>query len=227
MPIRRTFIQQGTQSAPKPGPLARIVRNGDERGLDLYLLMRAMATGAPFDAIRPAGMWARALNLRGPSAEAAISRTWRRLEQDYRLITRRRSGSMVSIRPLLEDGSGAPYEVPEGRRDVYLRLPAEYWSGEARWYMKLDLPAKALLLISLSLSPGFPLPYDRVPKWYGISASTAERGLVELVRVGILKFKEGYRVEPLSATGYSIERRYSLQGAFRLSRRPAGEVASA
>src|SRR2546428_8270504 len=161
VPIRRTFVQQGSQTAPKPGPLARLVRNGDERALDLYLLVRALSTAAPFDAIRPAGMWARALNLRGPSAAAAVSRTWRRLE-DYHLISRSRSGSMTSIRPLLEDGSGAGDEVPVGRRDVYFRLPAEYWTSDDRWYMKLDLAAKAMLLISLSLKGGFVLPYDRV-----------------------------------------------------------------
>ncbi len=46
----------------------------------------------------------------------------------------------------------------------------------------LSLPGKAVLLIAHSLRPGFALPVEKAPEWYGISADTAQRGLAELVK---------------------------------------------
>src|SRR5437763_1603129 len=85
VPIRRTFVQQGTQRKPLVGPLARIVRKRDERALDLYLLMRALATADPYDATQHAEVWARALNLVGSSGVATVSRIWTRLVK-YKLV---------------------------------------------------------------------------------------------------------------------------------------------
>ena len=40
VPLRKTFVQQGSRTAPQPGPLASLVRNGDQRGLDTFLSSR-------------------------------------------------------------------------------------------------------------------------------------------------------------------------------------------
>lgn len=137
--------------------------------------MRLLAIKEPYDATQPAAGWARALDLRGPSAEATVSRIWTRLVK-YKLVTRRRAKNMASMIPLLEDGSGDPF-VRVAEHDRYLRLPVSYGSADVSLYRRLDLPAKAMLLIALSLPPGFYLPSVHVPKWYGISPDTAERGL--------------------------------------------------
>jgi hypothetical protein len=226
VPIRRVFVQQGTQRKPEPGPLSVIVRNHDERALDLYLLMRALASHEPYEANQPAPLWARCLALRGPSAAAAISRTWKRLEDDYRLISRKRSGELASITPLMEDGSGDPYAPPTRRDDIYLRVPVDYWTSPQRWYLRLELPAKAMLLIGLSLKPGFPLPYDKAAAWYGISRATAERGLRELRDWNVLRYVDSQKKAPLSPLGYTNERRYWLREPFRLARRESGDSAT-
>lgn len=47
VPIRRTFLQQGTQRKPQPGPLQKIVQRHDDTALDLYLLLMAGASSSP------------------------------------------------------------------------------------------------------------------------------------------------------------------------------------
>lgn len=88
--------------------------------------------------------------------------------------------------PLNESGDGSPFIRPKGHREhgTWFSIPHIYWTGE---YCKtLDLPAKAMLLIALSMKEQFHLPQDRISKWYGISTSTAKRGLDQLIRLGIL-----------------------------------------
>src|SRR6266702_5686790 len=94
--IRKSFVQQGTPGNAKPGPLARIVKSRDERALDLYLLMRLLAVKPPYDATQEAGGWARALNIRGPSALRTVSRIWTRLVK-YKLVKRARAKNKASM----------------------------------------------------------------------------------------------------------------------------------
>src|SRR5437867_2638437 len=61
VPIRKTFVQQGTRTKPKPGLVSTFVRNHDELGLDLCLLTRAVASASPYAVILPAATLARAL----------------------------------------------------------------------------------------------------------------------------------------------------------------------
>ncbi|HEX2294125.1 MAG TPA: hypothetical protein VHN37_02325 [Actinomycetota bacterium] len=217
-PIRRTFVQQGPQRKPVPGPLATLVRNRDERALDLYLLLHAVASSEPWDVTESATLWGRALGLHVPgSAESAVSKTWARLEK-LDLVRRSRRDRRASVTLLDEGGSGAAYRHPAGL-EPYLKLPYQYWLSEDRWYKTLQLPAKAVLLIGLTLPREFILPTEKAPKWYGISSDTAERGLRSLRGNGLLSRRKEFKKAPLAPQGYTEQLVYSLEPPFRVTRK--------
>ncbi len=226
VPLRTEFLQQGPQAEPRPGPLAALVRNGDRRGFDLYLLLKAIASAPPFNSHRGAAVWARALRHTGVTAtDQTISKIWNRLEK-YRLIKRGRHGRLADVTLLREDGSGRRYTHPgdkNGRsrsEDRYLKLPVDYWlDAEDEWSSTLALPAKAVLLIGLSLSPNFVLPIEKAKPWYGISADTAQRGITELDRRGLVKRRRTLKKAPLSPKGFTQEYRHTLQSPFTVDRR--------
>jgi hypothetical protein len=213
LPIRWSFVQRGSRRRPEPGPLAKFVGHHDERGLDLYLLVHAVASAAPWNVDLPAGVWARMLGLLGDDGPSAVSKTWRRLE-DQRLITRERVRRRASITLLREDGTGDPYTHPGSKsgRTPYLKLPYAYW--EDGWYQKLRLPGKVMLLIALSLEDDFILPEDKAKPWYGISPDFAGDGLRALKKLEVLATKIDYRKAPLTVTGWTEERSYTLQPPF-------------
>lgn len=155
-------------------------------------------------------MWARAASVDEP---AGISKVWRRLD-DLRLIKRERKGRAAAVTPLKEDGSGEAYTHPYADRERYFQLPYEFWTAEQRWYRTLDLVETAVLLIALTLGDGFLLPTEKAKDWYGISADTVERGLRGLQRYGLLRTRRAHKEAPLSALGYTLERRYTLQPPF-------------
>jgi hypothetical protein len=151
---------------------------------------------------------------------AAVSKTWSRLER-LSLVERRRSGRLVAARLRKEDGSGQPYEHPFGTGDPYFKIPNAYWTDEQRWYRSLSLPAKALLLVGLSLDDGFYLPYEKAKPWYGLSADTARSGLAELRASGLLKVTKRYLTAPLTPAGYIERRHYTLRPPFDRAARAA------
>lgn len=215
VPIRPSFVQQGKGASTKPGPLATFVSKHDARALDAYLIVHALASTEPWNCNYPSHTWIRALGLREgaelASAQAATSKTMRRLEE-RKLITRSRVGRTSSIVLLKEDGSGDAYELPATVKERYFKLPHDYWTE--RHYETLGLAAKAMLLISLSLRPGFPLPYGRGPAWYGLSADSTEKGLRELEKVGLLDFDFRWLENVRSEFGWIEQRLYSLQGPY-------------
>ena len=144
-----------------------------------------------------------------------MSKTWRRLE-GLRLIERKRAGRLANVTLLREDGSGDAYVPPgaEGTRDPYFTLPFAYWTADDEWHRKLDLAAKAMLLIALSLQDDFILPYEKAPAWYGISPETAEKGLRRLRRESLLKQRRDYKEAPLSPLGYTQQNYYELLPPF-------------
>lgn len=221
VPIRRTFLRQGTQRHPLPGPLASLIKSRDERGLDLYLLFHAVASAEPWDVTEPASLWARSLGLLIPgSGESAVSKVWRRLE-DRNLVRRTRVKRHASVTLLNEDGSGKPYEHPGLTREPYLQLNYSYWLAQDAWHRELALAAKAVLLIGLSLSREFILPLDKVEKWYGISDDTAHRGLKSLRSHGLLDMRKEFKKAPLAPQGYTEQLVYSLQNPFKRVRKSA------
>jgi len=83
--------------------------------------------------------------------------------------------------------------------------------------MELSLPAKAMLLIALSLPARFPLPAERAPNWYGISETTARRGFRELRQKGLITVDKEYKEAPLAPMGYTAVNFYTLQAPFSKS----------
>jgi len=216
LPIRKTFVQQGTRTKPRPGPLADMVRRHDKLALDLYLLMRAVTSAEPYAVRLSAAVWARALGLpEGVASQSLVSKAWKRLDR-LKLVKRGKYKRLAEITALREDSSGAEYTHPgssAGTREPYLKLSFEYW--DRNYDQELSLPAKAVLLIALSLPDWFILPSEKACNWYGISADTIERGLTELQKRGILGRKKESKVAPLSPLGYTDELRYRLRPPFR------------
>jgi hypothetical protein len=220
VPLRTSFVQRGPQSQPIPGPLHDLVRNHDERGFDLYLLLRAVVSSDEitdaWDVRLDARVWARGLGLPTPASDgaAAVSKVWRRLA-DHGLVERERKGKLANITVLEESGRGRPYTYPSGKgRGRYFKLSEEFWTADERWYRTLSLPAKAMLLIASSLKPGSALPLGQVSRWYGISSDSAGDGLAELADKGLLVVAKKRRPEPLAPKKYVIENRYTLQSPF-------------
>jgi hypothetical protein len=217
VPLRRDFVQQGEQRKPVPGPLAEMVRRHDERGLDLYLLLRAAASGAPWDVARDARIWGRALGLSADAdgGASAVSKTWARLDETYGLVGRERSGRLAKITVLHESGTRAKYIYPEPGE--YFKIPFDYWTADDAYYFSLPFPAKAVLLIAASLKPGFALPADKASRWYGLSSDSLERGLRELRAAGLLKSRTATVESWLSPTGKTTRYDYWLQPPFAQS----------
>jgi len=213
LPLRHSFVQKPGRSAGQ-GPLAEFVRTHNNRGLDQYLLFHAAASAPPYNVARHSKIWARALGLgQSVSSTAAVSKTWAWLIRNG-LVAKGRRGRISSPTLLREDGSRKPYKHPSEKSERYFQIPYEFWLDSKRWYQRLDLPAKAVLLIALSLDDGFVLPAEHAQKWYGVSADTVGRGLRRLVDEGLLKRVRVRKVAPLAPDGFTWESHYTLLPPF-------------
>jgi hypothetical protein len=220
VPLRNSFVQQGQRGKnAREGKLAEIVRRGRGSALDQFLLLLAWASAEPYDVKRDSRVWARALGLaQDSSGRATVSRNWRFLRDDLNVVTTQRAGREIRAILLREDGSGKTYSHPGKTKDSpYLTVPFAYWIEE--YDQKLHLPGKALLLVALSLPPSFVLPANQAPRWYGLSASTTERGLGELQRAGILSSRKITKKAPLAPEGYTKVNLYSLRKPFKSATR--------
>ncbi|MEK6206195.1 MAG: hypothetical protein AABM32_00990 [Chloroflexota bacterium] len=219
MPLRKAFMQIGTGNKVKHGVLTKILHRHDRHALDLYLLALALATKAPFEVSYESGMWGRAIGLIGKNSSSTVSRTWRRLTE-LNLIARGRRGRKAQIRLLNEVCDGSNYTPPGlTKGDVYVQIPLAYWLDGH--HASLTLPAKAMLLILLSLPENYPLPMVRMPKWYGVSADSADRGLRELRDRGLIDRTPQWERTPLTGSGFTKTYRYNLRAPFRRQRSAA------
>jgi hypothetical protein len=220
--IRKVFIQQGRGKATQPGPLAPLVRHGDLLALRAYLFTRLMASGEPWDVTFDSGVWVRVLKLsdREPAAaRSLVSKALRRLD-DAQLIRRSRAGRKSVVFPLQEDGKGGEYVPPSGERDEpYFQLPLAFWTSG--WHHVLELPGLAMLLVALDQPAEFWLPADKVDKWYGFSASTANRGYAELERHQLLASRNVRVKDELAIDGLQTKLMRRLRGDFRKPRSKA------
>lgn len=219
-PLLRDFVQSSDKSRPnRAGPLSEFVGHGDRRGLLALLFVHAIiSSGSSEDGwstTLPLAVWARVFDATKTadraSASSAATKILSRLVQ-RKLIVRQRRGKArnITITLLRPDGSGSPYTRPDGHNDRFLKLSHRFWTDG--WYEKLDMPALAMLLVSLHEKPGFELVSERVPDWYGWSSDTAERGMRTLEDLGLLTTYKRVKSAPLSPTGATQVNVYTLVG---------------
>lgn len=226
-PLRRTFIQQKQGRTSLPGPLAAFASAGDRTALLLYFLALTKASQSPWDVSLHSAVWARAIGLPDPlgaTARGRISKAWTRLV-GRQLVTRTRRKRLAAFTLLCEDGSGDVYTRP---KSSFVNVPHELWtagpSESTRWFEALTLPELTFLIIGLSNLDQFPLPVERGPDYYGISADTLQRGSTGLRRRHQLLAVRRHRITaPLSPKGISFENRYTLEPPFG----PRGQISTA
>jgi hypothetical protein len=220
--LRHILVQLPETGKPRASTVGRAVHDRRHRALLLYLLV---LTCWPWleNNRKPlaASVWIRALT--PPSgggltwSPSTLSRAWLDLEEMGLLEPRERKGRSSLVTPRREDGS-APYDAPGGRTDRwnnYFALPDAFWNEDI--FAKLTLPGLAMLLIiskETSVKKEMYLPYSQAPDWYGISPKSAQNGIADLARFGLLHRREETISAPLSPTGATTRVWYSLTGDF-------------
>lgn len=209
-PLRVAFLHP-PRAKGGSGPLAKFVSQRRGTALDLLLLAHTispLAVGG--ELIAPSSDWTSMLGTADrPGRRAAVSRSWDWLDAEQ-FIRARRAGQLRSIKVLREDGSGQPWTHPAEKSEPYFKLPNSVW--QSGLWANLLLPAKAVLLIALSLQsrgePSFQLPIERGSDWYGLGARTVRSGLNQLHDAGLLRrWSEQWADSPLR---YAYTRRYAL-----------------
>lgn len=216
-PVRRSFIQQKVDGRSVPGPLATFVAGSDLLGLRLYFLALTKASVDPWDVSLHSAVLARALGLPRPMSVATrgrVSKAWSRLV-DRKLVRRGRRNRLAEFTLLCEDGSGDGYTRP---KKAFINVPHEFWTSgpdaARRWHEVLKMPELAFLIIALANADSFPLPAERGPDYYGVSADTLQRGAKGLKRLGLLEVELKRMKAPLAPEGFSYENRYTLKPPF-------------
>jgi hypothetical protein len=219
-PIRVSFLHAPVTGGGR-GPLSELVRQRRSVALDLLLLCHAIWPLCSPDPVAVSAVaWADALGLdaRG-GVRSTISRSWTWLEQ-RQLIATSAAGRLRAITPLCEDGSARRWQHPAETKEPYLQLPNAYWEGGLP--AQLGLPAKAVLLIGLSLQRDaeyFELPLERGAAWYGLSERTIRLGLRELRAAKLMRTWVQRRPSENSPTKYTFDRRHSLNSLDAYARR--------
>lgn len=216
VPIRRSFIQKprGTEGS-RGSSLALLAR--DSFALDAYLLIHALASSSePHVAAYPAATWVQLVRLDEAATFEAGKSRWSKVITklaSLRLIERERKGNEMQYRLLHEAGTGEEYVRPKKSGDGHwLRLPYCYWLEG--FDATLSHPEKLMLLIALDQQDNFALPFNRAANWYGVSESTARRGLRGLESRDLLAKTSSFVPSPRSPNGWAEEFRYLLRGPF-------------
>lgn len=192
----------------------------ESEGLRAYPIMVA-ASGAEhenngwateFDSLVCARLLDAELGATPASARTAAWRTLGRLEKRG-LIHRARRGRgarTIAVTLLREDGSGSSYTRPDGREvsDRFLRIPTTFW--KRGFDARITLPGLAMLLVIAKEKPWSAFPPDRMDEWYGWSGDTTQRGLKNLLELGLVERRESYKSTPLSPTGATLIYQYHL-----------------
>jgi hypothetical protein len=161
-------------------------------------------------------VWARLFDAE-PGATVALARTatWRTLGrlEERGLLRRPRHGRgtrTIAVTLLREDGSGDPYTRPDGSDvpDRYLRIPTAFW--KRAFDSRTTLPGLAMLLVIAKEKPWSSFPPDRMDEWYGWSGDTTQRGLKDLLDLGLVERRESFKKSPLSPTGSTLVYQYRL-----------------
>jgi hypothetical protein len=200
-PLRKEFVQRPKgvtdlrgRPVPRASKLYDLVNSRNQLALDFYLLLHALQPileGTPL----PLATWAHIMSVKRPVTATAVTRAISTL-QKLDLVVREDDSRSPVIRLLDEDGSGDDYVKPGTTEEAgpgYFTVPHAYWNTGLS--EELTMPGKAMFLIALAEthSPGklaFSVAVERVPKWYGISERTAERGYRELiVKTKVMRFR--------------------------------------
>jgi hypothetical protein len=216
VPIRRTFLQKprGTKGS-RGAQLAKLAANPS--ALDAYLLLHALGSSSePYQADYPVATWVDLLRLEDAATGATAKSRWSKVISKLTsldLIERRRVGNSMQYLLLDESGNKSAYTRPQKAADGnYFKLPYSYWANG--YDVSLDQPARLMLLIGLDQQDGFPLPLNQVRQWYGVSESTAHRGLDGLKARDLLVSTSTYVPSAKSPTGWAESIRYTMTGPF-------------
>ncbi len=225
VPIRSSFVQRSEDMKRPDGSrgasLSKLVT--DERALDGFLLIHALASSSdPYDVRAPAATWAQMVGLLETNELLSGQQRWSRVVaklKSLQLITTKPDGRGTRYTLLDESGDGSPYVRPQDiqTHGGWVSLPHIYWlEGYDR---RLRMPGKIMLLIALDQRNKFTLPADRVPKWYGVSRSTAQRGFTELENEGILTSTSSTIFDRSAPNHYRTEKIYEAQGLWTKAER--------
>lgn len=216
VPIRRSFLQLPPDTkGPRGATLARLAR--DSSALDAYLLIHALASSSePHLAHYPAATWVQLARLDEAATFAAAKSRWSKVVgklQKLGLIERERKGNDMQYRLMDEAGDGTEYTRPKKTaHGNWFRLPYSYWLGG--YDTALSHPEKLMLLIALDQKKEFSLPFNQSANWYGVSESTAHRGLRGLEERELLSSTSTFVASPRSPNGWAEQFRYTLLGSF-------------
>lgn len=192
------------------GPLARFLQERRARALDLYLLLSA-ATSGRHDAVTfPSAVWARALGIDDiASPDVQISRNWSWLEGEG-LVSTERQGRLRAVRLVAVSRSVEAVGERQDRR--VFAVPTAYFVGN--FHNRINLAGKVVLLAGLARGGRFSFVSGPPSSWHGLTRDTVKRGIRVLMTLGLLRAESTRIVDPMTAGGYRVERRYTLQPPF-------------
>lgn len=247
--IRYSFVRR-REDDDRATPLARMLRGGQggEVRLKLFLSLLWLAGGGdkrhetrPY----PARSWAALFDLPDPEMRGLrrILDASRWLEREGFVITEREPGKSKMFRLRLEDGSGESYFDPAehahkkkeggtgvGREDLYISLPASFWTEG--WIMTLSARAIAMLLILAAETGGSSKSKTVAPALararYAISEDTWGKGVAELREHGIIDVRKEW-IPPIDFEDFAdfndivrVRNRYTVPRSGRHLRLPDG-----
>lgn len=219
--LRHVMVQLPDRAGPRASTLARLLHERKHRALLLYMLL---LTCWPWLRERreplEGAVWIRALTAHGAPtwSPSTLSRSWGELvELGLVKKANKREGRLTRVEPRRED-AGADYELPAGRGDrwnAYFVIPDPFWIDEL--FAKLSLPALVMMLVIAKETNNkgeFWMTYESVEAWYGIKPKSAQKGITELLDLGIVHRRVESVTAPLSGTGRTVRMWYSLAGPY-------------
>jgi hypothetical protein len=222
--LRHVLVQLPDENEERKSTVGRMLNDRKHRALLLYLLILTCWPWLSGNK-KPlaAAVWLRALT-GTPTAKNALtwsnstlSRALGDLEGLGLIEKRDRVKRLSRIAPRREDGQDV-YTAPEGRRDrynTYFTLPDSFWNSET--FAQLTFSGLVMLLIiakETSQKPEMYIPHEKAKEWYGISAGTVKYGIKNLRELELLDERPEWRKAPLSATGLTKRKWYSLKGDY-------------
>ncbi|GGW17623.1 hypothetical protein [Streptomyces globisporus] len=213
VPLRKTFVQANKGADSRPGPLKDFVTGRDLRGLRAYLMIVAACSNGEkgWTTEHDSAVWARLMDVdKTATPQSARTGAWRALCRlaDRKLIECSRSGTMIKVTLLREDGTGKAYDRPKGdtEENRFLQIPTTFWTqGRDE---KLSLPGLALFLVVAREKHWATFPAEWAPQWYGWSPDTHERGLKQLVELEYVQARAFKKKAPLAPLGFTIAQQY-------------------